>query len=52
MSTQDATTTPSSTPTAVDGFSAADTSDVQNMSYEQARGELVETVQRLSLIHI
>ncbi|WP_288819460.1 exodeoxyribonuclease VII small subunit [uncultured Micrococcus sp.] len=47
MSTQDATTTPSSTPTAVDGFSAADTSDVQNMSYEQARGELVETVQRL-----
>ncbi|NUL46856.1 exodeoxyribonuclease VII small subunit [Cellulosimicrobium funkei] len=32
---------------AVDGFSAADTSDVATMSYEQARSELVETVSRL-----
>ncbi len=31
----------------VDGFSAADTSDVTTMSYEQARAELVETVTRL-----
>ncbi|MDI3329618.1 MAG: exodeoxyribonuclease VII small subunit [Micrococcus sp.] len=32
---------------AVEGFSAADTSDVSRMSYEQARAELVETVTRL-----
>lgn len=32
---------------AVEGFSAADTSDVARMSYEQARAELVETVTRL-----
>ncbi|QCU77624.1 exodeoxyribonuclease VII small subunit [Citricoccus sp. SGAir0253] len=32
---------------AVEGFSAADTSDVAAMSYEQARAELVETVSRL-----
>lgn len=31
----------------VGGFSAADTSDVATMSYEQARAELVETVGRL-----
>jgi exodeoxyribonuclease VII small subunit len=48
--------TPSPTPagqdgtadaTAVEGFSAADTSDIARMSYEQARAELVETVSRL-----
>ncbi|HRO29592.1 MULTISPECIES: exodeoxyribonuclease VII small subunit [Micrococcaceae] len=48
--------TPSTTPagqdgaaeaTAVEGFSAADTSDIARMSYEQARAELVETVTRL-----
>lgn len=32
---------------AVEGFSAADTSDIARMSYEQARAELVETVARL-----
>ncbi|MFC7400802.1 exodeoxyribonuclease VII small subunit [Citricoccus sp. GCM10030269] len=32
---------------AVDGFSAADTSDIATMNYEQARAELVETVTRL-----
>lgn len=31
----------------VDGFSAADTSDIADMNYEQARSELVETVSRL-----
>ena len=48
--------TPSTTPagqdgtadaTTVEGFSAADTSDIARMSYEQARAELVETVTRL-----
>jgi exodeoxyribonuclease VII small subunit len=32
---------------AVEGFSAADTSDIATLSYEQARAELVETVSRL-----
>lgn len=32
---------------AVEGFSSADVSDVQAMSYEQARTELVQTVERL-----
>ncbi|REE03646.1 exodeoxyribonuclease VII small subunit [Citricoccus muralis] len=32
---------------AVEGFSAADTSDIASLSYEQARSELVETVTRL-----
>ncbi|GAA1671861.1 hypothetical protein GCM10010977_17030 [Citricoccus zhacaiensis] len=32
---------------AVGGFSAADTSDIATLSYEQARSELVETVTRL-----
>ncbi len=31
----------------VEGFSSADVSDVQHMSYEQARAELVQTVSRL-----
>ncbi|WP_313818121.1 exodeoxyribonuclease VII small subunit [Citricoccus sp.] len=31
----------------VEGFSAADTSDIAALSYEQARSELVETVSRL-----
>jgi exodeoxyribonuclease VII small subunit len=31
----------------VEGFSSADVSDVQSMSYEQARAELVQTVSRL-----
>lgn len=32
---------------AVDGFSSADVSDIQAMSYEQARTELIQTVERL-----
>lgn len=32
---------------AVEGFSSADVSDVQTMSYEQARTELIQTVERL-----
>ncbi|HEY4536767.1 MAG TPA: exodeoxyribonuclease VII small subunit [Enteractinococcus sp.] len=32
---------------AVDGFSSADVSDVESMSYEQARTELIQTVERL-----
>lgn len=38
-----------STPDAagVEGFSSADVSDVQQMSYEQARADLVQTVSRL-----
>lgn len=31
----------------VEGFSSADVSDVQTMSYEQARTELIQTVERL-----
>lgn len=31
----------------VEGFSSADVSNVQRMSYEQARAELVQTVSRL-----
>ncbi|MGM7668682.1 exodeoxyribonuclease VII small subunit [Microbacterium sp. A93] len=38
---------PGAGPATVDGFSAADTSDIATMSYEQARSELVETVSRL-----
>jgi exodeoxyribonuclease VII small subunit len=49
MSDADTTTphTPGQDPAAVEGFSAADTSDIAAMSYEQARTELVETVSRL-----
>ncbi len=32
---------------AVEGFSSADVSDVETMSYEQARSELIQTVERL-----
>ena len=32
---------------AVEGFSSADVSDVHSMSYEQARTELIQTVERL-----
>lgn len=32
---------------AVEGFSSADISDVQTLSYEQARTELIQTVERL-----
>ncbi|HJF14958.1 MAG TPA: exodeoxyribonuclease VII small subunit [Enteractinococcus helveticum] len=32
---------------AVEGFSSADVSDVDTMSYEQARTELIQTVERL-----
>lgn len=32
---------------AVEGFSSADVSDVQTLSYEQARTELIQTVERL-----
>lgn len=32
---------------AVEGFSSADVSDVVTMSYEQARTELIQTVERL-----
>lgn len=31
----------------VEGFSSADLSDIQTMSYEQARTELIATVERL-----
>ncbi|GAA4770872.1 exodeoxyribonuclease VII small subunit [Citricoccus nitrophenolicus] len=41
------TTQDNSAETAVGGFSSADTSDVAQMSYEQARAELVDTVGRL-----
>lgn len=41
------TTAPEAGGTTVGGFSAADTSDIATMSYEQARAELVETVSRL-----
>ena len=34
-------------PSGVEGFTSADVSDVAQMSYEQARAELVETVGRL-----
>ncbi len=39
--------TPGPEGAAVEGFSAADTSDIATLSYEQARSELVETVTRL-----
>lgn len=32
---------------AVEGFSSADVSDVDTLSYEQARSELIQTVERL-----
>jgi exodeoxyribonuclease VII small subunit len=32
---------------AVEGFSSADVSDVDTMTYEQARTELIQTVERL-----
>lgn len=32
---------------AVEGFSSADVSDIDTMSYEQARSELIQTVERL-----
>ena len=32
---------------AVEGFSSADVSDINTMSYEQARSELIQTVERL-----
>lgn len=32
---------------AVEGFSSADVSDIDTMSYEQARTELIQTVERL-----
>lgn len=32
---------------AVEGFSSADVSDVHTLSYEQARAELIQTVERL-----
>lgn len=32
---------------AIEGFSSADVSDVETMSYEQARSELIQTVERL-----
>ncbi|NUL46205.1 exodeoxyribonuclease VII small subunit [Cellulosimicrobium funkei] len=38
---------PKSEGAAVEGFSAADTSDIATLSYEQARSELIETVTRL-----
>ncbi|MEV4901864.1 exodeoxyribonuclease VII small subunit [Citricoccus sp. NPDC055426] len=47
MSATDPKTTGSPAAATVDGFSAADTSDIATMSYEQARSELVETVSRL-----
>lgn len=47
MSATDPKTTGSPAPATVDGFSAADTSDIATLSYEQARSELVETVSRL-----
>ena len=34
-------------PSGVEGFTSADVSDVAQMSYEQARAELMETVGRL-----
>lgn len=37
--------------TGVEGFSAADTSDISAMSYEQARDELLATVNRLETGH-
>lgn len=43
-------TTPEHNPeqhTAVEGFTAADVSDIQQLTYEQARAELIETVNRL-----
>jgi exodeoxyribonuclease VII small subunit len=36
-----------STQPAVEGFSSADISDVDTMTYEQARTELIQTVERL-----
>lgn len=38
---------PANSQPAVEGFSSADVSDVDTMTYEQARTELIQTVERL-----